>query len=46
MSLDKTDVRNVFTSRPTYVLTAWWMRKLLRVSNPVVNSVPVCERQA
>jgi hypothetical protein len=29
------------TSRPTYVLTAWWMRKLLLVSNPVVNSVPV-----
>lgn len=25
--------------RPTYVLTAWWMRKLLRVSNLVVNSV-------
>jgi len=29
------------TSKPIYVLTAWWMRKLLRVSNPVMNSVPL-----
>jgi hypothetical protein len=44
LNLVKTDVRNVFTFRPTYVLTAWWMRKLLRVSNPVVKSVPVLRK--